>query len=138
MDVKICVCLPRKYDRFMLFIDNNLLLPGARLHILNVFANNSVFNLHFMKVSTENDNNFGHEKITIVGPFKEMSCHGHWKISNLSSTQIINYCYETLFFRYKKADHHYWKLINYSLTWARPNLFLSIFMPVARMLQHGC
>jgi hypothetical protein len=76
MDVKIRVCLPRKYGHFMLFIDNNLLLPGARLHILNniyrkttfrsVFANNSVFNLHFMKVSTENDNNFGNEKITIV------------------------------------------------------------------------
>jgi hypothetical protein len=31
-----------------------------------VFANNSVFNLHFMKVSTENDNNFGYEKITIL------------------------------------------------------------------------
>jgi hypothetical protein len=28
--------------------------------------NISVFNLHFMKVSTENDNNFGYEKITIV------------------------------------------------------------------------
>jgi hypothetical protein len=71
MDVKIRVCFPRKYGHFMLFIDNNLLLPGARLHILNniyrsVFANNSVFNLHFMKVSTENDNNFGYEKITIV------------------------------------------------------------------------
>jgi hypothetical protein len=25
-----------------------------------------VFNLHFMKVSTENDNNFGCDKITIV------------------------------------------------------------------------
>jgi hypothetical protein len=36
MDVKIRVCLPRKYRRFML------------------------------KVSTENDNNFGYEKITIV------------------------------------------------------------------------
>jgi hypothetical protein len=35
MDAKIRVCLPRKYGRFMLFIDNNLLLPGARLHILN-------------------------------------------------------------------------------------------------------
>ena len=32
----------------------------------SVFANNSVFNLHFMKVSTENDNNFGYEQITIV------------------------------------------------------------------------
>jgi hypothetical protein len=31
---KICVCLPRKYGRFMLLIDNNLLLPGAKLHIL--------------------------------------------------------------------------------------------------------
>jgi hypothetical protein len=30
------------------------------------FTNNSVFNLHFMKVSMENDNNFGYEKITIV------------------------------------------------------------------------
>ena len=40
------------------------------------------------------------------------------------------------FFRFKKADHRYWKLINYALTWARPNLFLSIFMLVARMLQH--
>jgi hypothetical protein len=26
--------------------------------------------------------------------------------------------------------------INYALTWARPNLFLSICMPVAQMLQH--
>ena len=32
----------------------------------SVFANKSVFNLHFMKVSMENDNNFGYEKITIV------------------------------------------------------------------------
>ena len=37
---------------------------------------------------------------------------------------------------FEKADHRYWKLINYALTWARPNLFLSIFMPVTRMLQH--
>jgi hypothetical protein len=29
-------------------------------------ANKSVFNLHFMKVSTENDNNFGYEKIMIA------------------------------------------------------------------------
>ena len=29
-----------------------------------VFVNNSVFNLHFMKISTEIDNNFGYEKIT--------------------------------------------------------------------------
>jgi hypothetical protein len=32
----------------------------------SVFANNSVFNLHFMKVSTGNDNNFGYEKIMIA------------------------------------------------------------------------
>jgi hypothetical protein len=29
------VCLPRKYGRFMILIDNNLLLSGAKLHILN-------------------------------------------------------------------------------------------------------
>jgi hypothetical protein len=29
-----------------------------------VFVNNSVFNHHFMKISTEIDNNFGYEKIT--------------------------------------------------------------------------
>jgi hypothetical protein len=32
----------------------------------SVFANKSVLNLHFMKVSTENDNNFEYDKITIV------------------------------------------------------------------------
>ena len=32
----------------------------------SVFANNSVFNLHFMKISTENDTNFRYENITIV------------------------------------------------------------------------
>jgi hypothetical protein len=31
-----------------------------------VFVNNSVFDLHFMKVSTENDNNLGYKKITIM------------------------------------------------------------------------
>jgi hypothetical protein len=35
MNVKIRVCLPRKYDRVMLLIDNNWMLPGARLRILN-------------------------------------------------------------------------------------------------------
>ena len=34
-DAAACVCLPREYGRFMLLIDNNLLLPGAKLHILN-------------------------------------------------------------------------------------------------------
>jgi hypothetical protein len=33
-DAAACrVCLPRKYGRFMLLIDNDLLLPGAKLHI---------------------------------------------------------------------------------------------------------
>jgi hypothetical protein len=32
----------------------------------SVFVNNSVFDLHFMKVSTENDNNLRYEKITIM------------------------------------------------------------------------
>jgi hypothetical protein len=31
MDVKIRVCLPRKYGRFMLCIDNNLLLEVLRV-----------------------------------------------------------------------------------------------------------
>ena len=51
MDVKIRVCLPRKYGCFMLLIDNNLLLPGARLHILNNilwFANtNNIYILDY-------------------------------------------------------------------------------------------
>jgi hypothetical protein len=35
-DAAACrVCLPRKYGHFMLLIDNNLLLPDAKLHILN-------------------------------------------------------------------------------------------------------
>ena len=41
--------------------------------VLGLFCQNIVsfaaqlgVNLHFMKVSTENDNNFGYEKITIV------------------------------------------------------------------------
>ena len=49
---------------------------------------------------------------------------------------IGEYATKRCFFLFKKADHCYWKLINYALTWARPNLFLSIFMTVARMLQH--
>ena len=32
----------------------------------SVFANNLVFNLHFMKVSMKNDKNFGYEKITVL------------------------------------------------------------------------
>jgi hypothetical protein len=50
MDVKIRVYLPRKYGRFMLFIDNNLLLPGARLHILNnIYENDHRHHLKFIK-----------------------------------------------------------------------------------------
>jgi hypothetical protein len=42
------------------------LFKSKKTTFRSVFANNSVINLHFMKVSTENDNNFGYEKITIV------------------------------------------------------------------------
>jgi hypothetical protein len=56
-----------------------------------------------------------------------------WK---LNIKILANTLRNVVFFRFKKADHRYWKLINYALTWARPNLFLSIFMPRARMLQH--
>ena len=41
----------------------------------SVFANNSVFNLHFMMVSTEDDNNFGYENITIVVDNIPLSFH---------------------------------------------------------------
>ena len=43
-------------------------LISFRFYFVSHFigTHNSVFNLHFMKVSTENDNNFGYEKITIV------------------------------------------------------------------------
>jgi hypothetical protein len=43
-----------------------ILLNRKKTMFRSVFGNNSVFNLHFMKVSMENDNNFGYEKITIV------------------------------------------------------------------------
>ena len=33
-------------------------------NVSELFVNNSVLNLHFMKISTEIDNNFGYEKIT--------------------------------------------------------------------------
>jgi hypothetical protein len=55
-----------------------------------------------MNFSTENDNNFGYEKITIV-------------VDNMPLRFIKSFI-ETLFFRFKKADHRYWKLINYALT----------------------
>ena len=46
--LKICACLPRKYGRFMLLIDNNLLLPVAKLYWL---------------ISTENDHRHHHKFI---------------------------------------------------------------------------
>jgi hypothetical protein len=69
MDVKIRVCLPRKYGRFMLLIDNNLLLPGAKI------------------ISTENDHRHHHKFIkyekrlrkegkNMLGlPIKQNLCH---------------------------------------------------------------
>jgi hypothetical protein len=46
---------------------------------------------------------------------------------------IGEYATKRCFFRFEKADHRYWKLINYALTWARPNLLLSLFMQVEEM-----
>jgi hypothetical protein len=48
----------------------------------SVFANNLVFNLHFMTVSTENNNNFGYEKITIVVDNISLSIHEPLLIKN--------------------------------------------------------
>ena len=44
---------------------------------------------------------------------------------------IGEYATKRCFFRYKKADHRYWRLINYSLTWARPNLLLSVVYAIS-------
>jgi hypothetical protein len=41
-----------------------------------------VFNLHFMKVSTENDNNFGYEKITIMVDNIPLNSPGNKFINN--------------------------------------------------------
>jgi hypothetical protein len=38
------------------------------------------------------------------------------KRSNEKKPNYWQIRYETLFFRFKKADHRYWKLINYALT----------------------
>ena len=50
----------------------------------------------------------------------------------LNTKLLANTLRNVVFFRFKKAAHRYWKLINYALTWARPNLFYLL----ARMLQH--
>ena len=55
-----------------------------------------------------------------------------WRLN----TELLVNTLRNVVFRFKQADHRYWKLINHALTWERPNLFLSMFMPVARMLQH--
>ena len=49
-----------------------------------------------------------------------------WRLN----TELLANTLRNVVFSIYKAD----KLINYALTWARPNLFLSIFMPVAWML----
>ena len=40
---------------------------------------------------------------------------------------IGEYATKRCFFRFKKADHRYWKLINYALIWGRPYLFFIYF-----------
>jgi hypothetical protein len=73
MDVKIHVCLPRKYGRFMLFIDNNLLLPGARLHILNnIYENDHRHHHIFIKY----EKRLRKEGKNMLGlPIKQNMCH---------------------------------------------------------------
>ena len=67
-----------------------------------------MFNLHFKKVSTENDNNFGYEKITILvdnillricvfillllGGIKELC-----KIGQLNLDRVLRYCIDLLY-----------------------------------------
>jgi hypothetical protein len=41
---------------------------------------------------------------------------------------IDEYAPNHVVFSTKKADHRYRKLINYALTWARPTLFIYLFL----------
>ena len=95
--------------------------------------------LHFNALLTNNLKGILSTKIVIFSYPKLLSFSILTFIKWRLNTELLaNTLRNVVFFRFKKADHRYWKLINYALTWARPNLFLSIFMPVARMLQHGC
>ena len=75
MDVKIRVCLPRKYGRFMLFIDNNLLLPGARLHILNNIYDD-VYDHRHHHIFIKYEKRLRKEGKNMLGlPIKQNMCH---------------------------------------------------------------
>jgi ureidoglycolate hydrolase len=69
-----------------------------------VFVNNSVFNLHFMKVSTEINNNFGYKKITqkttCLNRFSRYFHDNHWKHAR-RHPMGTNYFIATTYFRSK-------------------------------------
>jgi hypothetical protein len=77
----ICCCQVQDYIYWIISTENDhrhhhkFIKYENKTTFRSVFANNSVFNLHFMKVSTENDNNFGYEKIPIVVDYIPLSDH---------------------------------------------------------------
>jgi hypothetical protein len=74
----------------------------------SVFANNSVFNLHFMKVSSENDNNFGYEKNTIVVdniPLSKETLSGNYREVNKNVKNIfLSMCDVKLFLTFTSLN----------------------------------
>ena len=44
------------------------------------------------------------------------------------NTELLTNTLRNVVFSTKKADHRYRKLINYALTWARPTLFIYLFL----------
>jgi hypothetical protein len=83
---------------------------------LYIFANNSLLNLHFMKVSTENDNNFGNEKITIV-----VDC------------QVQDYIYWIISTENDHRHHH--KFIKYEKRWRKEGKNM-LGLPIKQNLCH--
>jgi hypothetical protein len=47
-----------------------------------------------------------------------------WRLN----TELLMNTLRNVVFSTKKADHRYRKLINYALTWARPTLFIYLFL----------
>ena len=47
-----------------------------------------------------------------------------WRLN----TELLMNTLRNIVFSTKKADHRYRKLINYALTWARPTLFIYLFL----------
>jgi hypothetical protein len=106
MNVKIRVCLSRKYGRFMLLIDNNLLLPGARLNILNNIYRKwrkQHARLTYQAKSLPHQHEFGHVVLPWVrsnGPSDPLhiSCIcSIWKILHFYSSFSLNPSKSALF-----------------------------------------